>query len=162
MNNYIKVGSASLRYRLAGNILAVVFVGPVIALVISILVGLFANSLEIGIAVFFISWILIGIGFIAWSFIEYHSLGYLIEGNSISLKQGFFQVHKVTIPYSRITNISFKQNILERMFSTGDVIVNQEDSDFKWDGIDFETADKVIKEISQKSNVQPIAAKSNS
>lgn len=154
MENYSKVQTSARTYRLVKAIFLIIFVCPVVAA----LVGFFlaSNSTEVMLIGFFGTWFLLTVLLIMWPMKEYNHLGFNLQSNALALKKGFLSLQKVTIPFSRITNASFTQSPFQRIFGVGDVIIDQEDSGFVLDGIDKVSADKILKEVSSKSNIQPI------
>lgn len=153
MKDFNKVSSKAVVYRLVKEGI-VVFI---FSLVFGGVAGLFLID-YFGLVVLVSISIFMGIVFLR-AYLEYLNWGYQLEANSLNFRKGMLSIKRVNIPYARITNATFHQSLFQRLFSVGDVIVDQEDSEFLWDGVDNVSADKVLSEISKKSNVQPIAAK---
>lgn len=155
--NYLKTGSQSLVYRMVKDGIIAFF----ITIVIGGSIGLWLEAVGItnGFAFSLLAVFLLGLMYIIINnFLEYNSLGYNITPNSLQFREGILSVRTITIPFAKITNVSYNQSLSQRIFSVGDVHIDQEDSSYAWNDIDNTTANQVVKEISSKSNVQPISA----
>lgn len=156
MQEFTKVSSKAVLYRLVkeGSVVLV------FSIILGVIVGVFLAD-YFGLVILVIVSMLMGIVFLR-AYLEYLNWGYQLETNSLNFRKGMLAIKRVNIPYARITNATFHQSLFQRLFSVGDLVVDQEDSEFVWDGVDNISADKVLSEVSKKSNVQPIAAKNNS
>lgn len=148
--NYSKIGTHTLIYLLVKSI----FVALLMTILIGGIIGIATSQLALSLIGTFI---LLMILFVLKDLLLFNSLGYKIESNSLSLKKGLLSIKTETIPFSKVINVSFEQSLLQRLFSVGDILIAQDDNQYKWDGIDKMTADKVVEEISSKSNIQPIS-----
>ena len=148
MEEFQKTNQAAFNYRLIKNLLA--------GLVLSLFVSLFAVMAQTNVLIIIVCFLLPLIAGYIFASVEYQNLGYKIEANSIGFRQGIFSLKTLTFPFIKITNASFNQSFIQRLFSVGDIVVDQEDAENKLKGIDKETADKIIQEIASKSNIQPI------
>ena len=157
MKTYSKVGLRAVIYRvirdLPFGIVSIFLVSSLIAGALFIFeVGEYAGVIFVGLLL--VQFIIFSLALL----LEYFNLAYVIEDNSISFREGVFSVKTITIPYAKITNVSFSQSLFQRLFGVGNIFIDQEDSEYSWKGVDTETAHKIIEEISKKSNIQPIAA----
>lgn len=159
MGNFSHVGKGSLSYRLLPRILGAIFFTLIIAaLVISTLIFLhqtmYLTLVSMVIAGVFVV-ILLFIYIIAY--LEYSNLQYLIEQNSLYLKEGVLSVDTETIPFQKIRNASFTQTFLQRLYGVGNVIIDQDPETYTWESIDQKTAQTILEAVSERSNIQPIA-----
>lgn len=157
--DFNKVGVRSLHYKLVSSLrnailASVIFIGPLILVFTATengkVLGIVGALVEV--AFFFM------IGAIG-SLLAYKATGFKIEDNSLKLQQGLFSVRTDTIPFNKITNVSYNQSFLQRYFGVGQVDIDQEDSEITWKDIDRETANKVINAISTKAHIQSIEVK---
>lgn len=93
------------------------------------------------------------------SFLEYSHLKYKLAEQSVNFRSGMLSVHTATIPYSKITNAAYDQGLLARLFSTGDINIDQEDSSFQYKGIGSKIADEILDSIAKKNNILSISSK---
>lgn len=89
-------------------------------------------------------------------FLEYANSGFMIDENSVSLKQGMFSLERVAVPFPKITNTSFKQSFFQRLFSVGDLEIDQEDATVSLDSIDNKSAEEIMGSIKEKSHIQTV------
>jgi uncharacterized membrane protein YdbT with pleckstrin-like domain len=87
---------------------------------------------------------------------QYKNLKYSIGQNAISFQRGTFGVDRETIPFEKIKNSTFDQSFIQRLFSVGDITIDQDDEQYVWDSIDSVTATAISKAVSAKGDVQPI------
>lgn len=147
IESYIKVSQNALIYRFAKN--------AVIAIILGFTFGGFfmlggMKSVALAVLVVVIIFFLIQL---IPSFLEYNNLGYQLESNSVNFRKGLLSIQNTTIPFARITNASFNQSFFQRLFSVGDLVIDQEDAGYTWKGIDSVNADKINHAISSKSNL---------
>ena len=144
-------GKKSLEYRIVYGLI----IAGVPTLFLGSVIGIIDNPfLTIGIsalAFLIISTITVGIGFLV-----YKNTKYQIDDNILALMQGLLSIHQVSIPFSKITNINFHQNVFQRLFQVGDLLVDQEDAENIITDIDFETFNLINKAVADKSNTQNI------
>lgn len=159
MGNFSHVGNSALAYRLLPRLIAALFIAVLLVFVLSSTISFlhiansFGISLVIGGLLFIISFAFVYIS----AKLEYSNLQYLIEENSLYLKQGFFSVDTETIPFQKIRNAQFTQSILQRLYGVGNIIIDQDPETYIWISIDQKTAQTILEAISQRSNIQPIA-----
>ena len=103
--------------------------------------------------------IIVNAFFIGKGYIEYVNLGYAINEHSFVFQKGFLSKSQTTIPFIRITNVSFTQNILHQIFKVGSLIIDQEDSTEVIPDIDKKNAETLINLISSKAPIQVIGLK---
>jgi membrane protein YdbS with pleckstrin-like domain len=89
-------------------------------------------------------------------FLKYRNTKYAISDNTISIRVGVLSVKTIIIPFSKITNVSSEQSIMQRLFGMGNILIDQEDSSSSWTDLDLETITKLTQAISEKSNLQRI------
>ncbi|MFH2072137.1 MAG: PH domain-containing protein [Actinomycetota bacterium] len=76
-----------------------------------------------------VSWIITGVAGIAWirlafyPFISWWFTWYVLTNERLITRRGILARHGVEIPLERINDVSFNQNILERMLRSGDLLV---------------------------------------
>lgn len=162
MDNATRVGKNALKYRLVtfetmGIVISLAFTA-IVAIVIYFLKFKNATLIDAGlfIGVFIIQFIFIYLV----SHMEYKNLQYLIEQNSITLQRGAFGVERETIPFEKIKNSTFDQTVIQRMFSVGDITIDQDDEKYIWENVDAETATRISNAVSAKGDVQPITVAS--
>ncbi|MGH7245809.1 MAG: PH domain-containing protein, partial [Candidatus Levyibacteriota bacterium] len=118
---------------------------PFIALIPTVLFLLFLVQLVV---IFLLAWV------------AYSNVQYAIVQNSLTLTKGLFSIQTETIPFQKIKNASFQQSLLQRFFSVGNIIIDQETEKFIWESVDTKTATIIMTAVSERSNVQPIAVAS--
>ena len=152
------IRAEALRYRVATK----EFAGVLVALAAGAIAYILLHFLKINTSTLYASLIFLGVLLLQFifvyliSYLEYKNLKYLIEPNSISLQTGTFSIDTETIPFEKIKNSSYTQSLIQRIFSVGDIIIDQDDEKFIWDSIDSNTANLIMEAVSAKSNVQPI------
>ncbi len=163
MNNFQGVERASLQYRLLPRLIVLAVICILIAVGASYVLTIFnlqVNLLYI-IAIPVIIFVAFGLFILLSAYLEYSNLKYLIETNSLFLKEGVFSVDTETIPFEKIRNASFKQGFLQRLYGVGDVVIDQDPESYTWQGIDQKTAQVIMQAVAEKSNIQPIAVAQN-
>ena len=157
MEGYIKIDQKAFVYRFAKKFLAALIYALVAALFFGMILSAATNNSGWYLYIFLITILLFSLieGLLIFA-LEANNIGYRIESNALAFRQGIFSVSKITIPFAKITNTSFDQSFFQRLFSVGDVKIDQEDSDYAWKGIDTTTANNILKTVSSKSNIQPI------
>ncbi len=158
MDTYNKAEPRAFVYRFVKRLISAFIVSLILAIFLG---GAFAlaGAPNISVYIFGITLLiqLMWAGLVI--FLESKVLGYRLETNAILWREGVFSVAKITIPYAKTTNATFTQSLLQRLFSVGDVIIDQEDSESVLDGVDSVSAHKILEEISKKSNIQPVYLK---
>ncbi len=158
MDNTKRVSFQAFKYRLFIK----EFVGLFVTILVTILVGVIVYFLKLSNAYVYPLLTFVGLFVLQTLFViiptsfEFMNLRYSIEQNSISLKKGVFSVETETIPFQKIKNSSFDQSFIQRLFSVGNIIIDQDDEKFTWEGIDKQTASTIMEAVAAKSNVQPI------
>ena len=157
METYTPLNKNAFIYR-------IVFVRGIPSLILSLIVafifGVGGGDNTIFISTFFIILLITGGLSSLIVLLESKNIGFRLEQNTVHYREGIFSLRRFAIPFARITNVSYHQSIFQRMFSVGDLIVDQEDSEVAMRGIDSHTAELLLKAISEKSNIQPISNKS--
>lgn len=163
MRDFTGVGKQALSYRLLPRVIGIFFMSLLLG-------GISFTSLGfLKVPNFTLISVLIGLGFFIilslivylLAYLEYSNLKYLVEENSLLLKEGVFNVDQETIPFQKIRNASFKQNIIQRLYGVGDIIIDQDPETYIWEAIDNHSAQIIIEAVSEKSNIQPIAVAPN-
>lgn len=158
MDNYSKVNQQAFTYRFVNKIFVSIIGSLFLSPILGVVIGSVSNSLST--ITFAFAFVIVFVLFLLFEgfliSLEAKNLGYKIEDNALLFRQGVFNISKITIPFARITNSSFDQSLFQRMFSVGNITIDQEDSSFVWKGIDGLTADSILKAVSTKSNIQPI------
>jgi membrane protein YdbS with pleckstrin-like domain len=163
MNDYQSVNKASLYYRLMPRLLISAFMTVLIILVISFGLGYFhldkylPYTILLGLLIFAI----LGLITLVTAYLEYSNLKYLIEEHALFLKEGVFEVDTETIPFQKIRNACFYQNILQRLYKVGDLVIDQDPETYTWVGIDTKTAGIILDSVSARSNIQPISVEAS-
>src|SRR3989344_2349816 len=110
--DFIKADQSSLLYRIISHLLF----APLWFVVVFIVIGTISAILYFSEAISSFPWLIfliVGIVLVAWTsltaYLSYINLGYFIEENGLKFREGIFALHTQTIPYSKITNASFKQ-----------------------------------------------------
>lgn len=154
MDDFKDVDVDSLHYRLANSFFGAFISSTVLTLMFGTWWAVAANSWT---AFFTIYGTLFSLAFLYGAgkgYLEYIHLKYKLSAQSVGFRSGMLSVN-TTIPYSKITNASYSQSFFARMFSVGNINIDQEDSSFSFEGIGSRIADEVLDEISKKSNIHP-------
>jgi membrane protein YdbS with pleckstrin-like domain len=159
MENYQSVNRASLYYRLVPRLVFSIFIAILIMVAFSFVFSYFhlshypAYSIGLGLLVF----VVLGSITYVTAYLEYNNLKYLIEEHALFLKEGVFEVDTETIPFQKIRNASYLQNVLQRIYNVGDLVIDQDPETYTWMGIDAKTAGTILDAVSARSNIQPIS-----
>jgi hypothetical protein len=70
-----------------------------------------------------VGWLILMLLILLWIPAFYRSLEYVIDSDSIKAKKGVFWRKRVTVPYTKVTNIDVTQGPVQRMFNIGTVHV---------------------------------------
>lgn len=158
MENSTPVSKNALQYRLVMN----EFIGVIIAIAVTILVGItfyfikLKNAILYDLVTLLVILILQFVILYLVSWMQFRNLRYTIGQNAISFQRGAFGIERETIPFEKIKNSSFDQTILQRLFSVGDITIDQEEEKYTWEDIDSHTATLISDAVSAKGDVQPI------
>ena len=158
MNNFTGVGKASFNYRIFPRLMGVVVMTIVILVFSLAILGFIKinNYVLISLGISLVFLLIFGLITYLTAYLEYSNLKYMIEENSLLLKEGVFNVDTETIPFEKIRNASITQNIIQRVFGVGNVVIDQEPEKYVWSSIDNKSAQIIIEAVSEKSNIQPI------
>ncbi len=159
MDDFQKVKINSLYYRLVKNFFQALGTSLVLAVVFGILPAIGAQSITLFFGILGTILLIVYVLGILKALLEYVNLKYKVEEQSLSFRSGLLSVSTTNIPYSKITNVSFDQSFLERIFSVGDVNIDEEDSGVGLAGVDSKIGDIILDAIAKKSNIQPISQK---
>ena len=161
MEQYQAVQSSVKTYRIVKYLI----LSLTITLFVGVLLGSYVALITDSVVWFFLIPIIASVITVFVVFVivtlEIANLGYGIDANAIRFREGILSLHRITVPFARITNANFHQSFFQRIFQVGDIAIDQEDSEYKWRGVDVTTANKIIEEITSKSNVQPITMVTN-
>jgi uncharacterized membrane protein YdbT with pleckstrin-like domain len=158
MENATAVGKNALQYRLIMNEV----VGFTITIALTVLIGItlyllkLKGAIFIDTATFIVVFILQFALLYFFSFMQYKNLKYTIGQNAVSFQRGTFTIERETIPFEKIKSSLFDQSFFQRLFSVGDITIEQEDEKYIWEDIDSMTANLISNAVSAKGDVQPI------
>lgn len=158
MENTTSVGEQALKYRIVINEILGVIITVALTAVVAILLYFIKlkDALIIDVSTFFVVFVLQLIALYLLSLLQYKNLKYSIGQNAVSFQRGAFGVERETIPFEKIKNSTFDQTFIQRLFSVGDITIDQEDEKYIWENIDTETATLISNAVSAKGDVQPI------
>ncbi len=163
MHDFQSIKLASLHYRILPRIVLVLGIATIVIIVssVSLIFLQLSHFLPISLVleVLFFA-VLIVITYLS-AYLEYSNLKYLIEEDALFLKEGVLRVDTETIPFQKIRNASFLQNVMQRVFKVGDLVIDQDPESYTWEGIDTETARIILDAVAEKSNIQPISVSAN-
>lgn len=91
----------------------------IVGTIILAILLLFADKIVLGLC--FIGWLIVMLLILLWIPAFYSSLEYTIKNESVKAKMGVFWKKRVTIPFTKITNIDITQGPLERVFDIGKI-----------------------------------------
>ena len=102
---------------------------PAVRIVITIIIVSAAVYLirdllgELLLTILIVIW-LIGLFYIFLAFLmaKFHRVS--LDGNTITYNSGILSIRKIVLPYSRITEASFNQSLLQRIFGVGTLNVD--------------------------------------
>ena len=97
---------------------ALLFVSVLVPLVVLLLIAVpTAPKVLLGLCV--VGWLILMSLLFLWTQAYYRSLEYVIESDAIQTRSGVFWKKRVTIPYTKVTNIDVTQWPVQRMFNIG-------------------------------------------
>lgn len=158
MENETTVGKNALQYRIIIN----EFIGVIISIALTVFVAIVLYFIKLRYALFIDLFLFICILLLQFlilyffSLMQYKNLKYAIGQNSVSFTRGAFGVERETIPFEKIKNATFDQTVIQRLFSVGDITIDQDDEKYIWENIDSQTAALISNTVSAKGDVQPI------
>lgn len=158
MENSTPVSRNALQYRLAMN----ESMGVLIAFAVTALVAVtffflkFKDAIILDVLIFVILLVIQFVILYFVSLMQYKNLRYSIGQNAISFQRGVFGIERETIPFEKIKNSTFDQTFLQRIFSVGDITIDQDEENYTWEDIDSHTATLISDAVSAKGDVQPI------
>ena len=94
----------------------------VIVLVVLVVLLLFAKEFVV-FALCLIGWLIVMSLILLWIPAFFRSLEYVVDNDSVKAKVGVFWKKRVTVPYTKITNIDVTQGPLQRIFEIGTIHV---------------------------------------
>ena len=118
-NEYIL--EPNIKSAMFGNLLGMGLVG----LIIGTAIGIFMNNLVLGAVIFVVFTA-------ATNVIGYFNLKateYRFESKQLEYREGFINIRQSNVSYDRITDLSLRQPITQRIFNTGTILVNTAGSD---------------------------------
>lgn len=160
MDEFKKVKVNSLYYRLARAFFGALGITTVLSILFGALPAIGAKSWNIFFVIYGVIFTLAFLWGAIKSLLEYLHLKYKIADQSVSFRSGMLSVNTATIPFAKITNASFFQSLLARLFSVGNINIDQEDSSYSFIGVDRQIGDEVLDVIAKKSNIQPMVSAS--
>ena len=158
MENATNVSKKALQYRIAINegMGIIVTVAATALIAITLYLIKLKNAVLIDIATFIVLFIVQFIILYLLSLLQYKNLKYSIGQNAISFQRGNFSIERETIPFEKMKSSTFDQTLIQRLFSVGDITIEQDEEKYIWDDIDSETANLISNAVSAKGDVQPI------
>ena len=158
MENAKQVGRQALHYRIATNEIVGIISTLALTAIIAIILFLIKlkNGVAIDVVVFMTIIVLLVVIIYFISLMQYKNLKYNLGQNAITFQRGSFSVESETIPFEKIKNSTFDQSLIQRIFSVGDITIDQEDEKYIWEDIDTATATLISNAVSAKGDVQPI------
>lgn len=159
MDDFKKAELNSFYYRLTNSFFGALVSSTILTVLFGILPAIGAKSWTVFFVVYGVIFLIAFLYGAFKSLLEYSHLKYKLADQSIGFRSGMFSVNTTTIPYSKITNAAYDQSLLARLFSVGDINIDQEDSSFQFKGIGSKIADEVLDVIAKKSNIVPISSK---
>ncbi len=91
----------------------------VLGLVLGVVLLLTVDKLFFGLCL--VGWLILMSLILLWIPAFYKSLEYIIDSDSVKMRQGVFWRKRVTVPYAKITNIDVTQGPVQRMFNIGTI-----------------------------------------
>ncbi|NOX97718.1 MAG: PH domain-containing protein [Nitrospirae bacterium] len=91
----------------------------VLGLVLGVVLLLTVDKLFFGLCL--VGWLIFMSLILLWIPAFYKSLEYIIDSDSVKMRQGVFWRKRVTVPYAKITNIDVTQGPVQRMFNIGTI-----------------------------------------
>jgi len=70
-----------------------------------------------------VGWLTLGSLILLWIPAFYKSLEYVIDSDSVKMKKGVFWKKRVTVPFTKITNLDVTQGPVQRVFDIGTIHV---------------------------------------
>ena len=70
-----------------------------------------------------VGWLILMVPILLWLRLFYKSLEYVIDSDSIKKKEGVFWRKRVTVPYTKVTNVDVTQGPVQRRFNLGTIHV---------------------------------------
>jgi len=70
-----------------------------------------------------VGWLILTIPILLWIPAFYRSLEYVVDNDSVKMKKGVFWRKRVTVPYTKITNVDVTQGPVQRMLNIGTIHV---------------------------------------
>ena len=72
-------------------------------------------------SLFVVGWVILMPLILLWIPAFYKSLEYIIDSDSVKMRKGVFWRKRVTVPYTKITNIDVTQGPIQRIFNIGTI-----------------------------------------
>lgn len=158
VDNFQHIGKDSFRFRFLPHIFVTLSILLVLSLVLSFGFSWVKHPEFIPFLLLLLGGVFLLVCLVTYiaATVAYSNLTYLIEENSLFLKEGVFTVDTETIPFQKIRNASFTQKFLQRIYHVGDIIIDQDPEQYVWKSIDEKTARLILDAVAAKSNIQPI------
>jgi len=93
----------------------------VIGLTVWIILLLIVDTVIFSLCV--VGWLILGLLILLWIPAFYKSLEYVIDSDSVKMKKGVFWKKRVTVPFTKITNLDVTQGPVQRVFDIGTIHV---------------------------------------
>lgn len=118
-------------YKLKPNIISAMFGNLIglgmVGLIIATAIGFIMESLLLG-AIIFVAFT------VSTNILGYFNLKateYRFKPKQLEYREGFFNIRQSNVSYDRITDLSLRQPVTQRLFGTGTILVNTAGSDGK-------------------------------
>ncbi len=93
----------------------------VIGLTVWIVLLLLVDTVTFGLCL--VGWLILASLFLLWIPAFYKSLEYVIDSDSVKMNKGVFWKKRVTVPFTKITNLDVTQGPVQRAFDIGTIHV---------------------------------------
>lgn len=111
----------NIKSAMFGNILGM----GVIGLIIGTATGLFMSNMVLGSVIFAVFTAVTNI----MGYFNLKATEYRFESKQLEYREGFINIRQSNVSYDRITDLSLRQPITQRIFNTGTILVNTAGSD---------------------------------
>jgi uncharacterized membrane protein YdbT with pleckstrin-like domain len=134
------------------------FAWPVTVLVVGLVFGGLALSLEDGTVNDVVRWvalaaIVVGILWVVQAYVTWRTAHFVITSDRIIYRSGFIVKNGVDIPLERVNNVIFRQRLLERIFGAGDLLIESAGESGQQRFSDIRHPDKIQKLIYSQINL---------
>lgn len=111
----------NIKSAMFGNLLGMGIIG----LIIGTAIGIFMKNLVLGAAIFVVFTGATNV----MSYFNLKATEYRFESKQLEYREGFINIRQSNVSYDRITDLSLRQPVTQRIFNTGTILVNTAGSD---------------------------------